>query len=57
VLNGSVAVIVYAPLNVEPAPVKVTDWPVVKIPGLANMTVATLDINAVPTTGTESNQR
>jgi hypothetical protein len=57
VLHGSVAVIVNAPLKVEPAPEIVTDSPVVNIPGLANITVATLDTNAVPTTGTESNQR
>jgi hypothetical protein len=57
VLQGIVPVIVKAPLKVEPAPVIVTDWPTVKIPGLAKITVATLLVREVPTTGAESNHR
>ena len=57
VLKGIVPVIVKVPLKVEPAPEMVTDSPTVNIPGLANITVATLETNAVPTTGAESNHR
>ena len=57
VLKGIVPVIVYVPLKVEPAPATVTDWPVVKMPGLATITVATLDTKAVPTTGALSNHK
>ena len=50
-------VIVYAPLKVEPAPAIVTDWPTANMPGLASITVATLDTKDVPTTGVLSNHK
>jgi hypothetical protein len=45
------------PLKVEPHPLKVTDWPVVKIAGFAIITVATLFCKVVPTTGAEANHK